>query len=226
MELTVADFSSRGADELITRLLRGKTAGELEKQTPRYLFIKSHSLRLSGEQLCDCWCVAAGRMTPLRSGWRLRSLSNHSQLGTWRVNISCRVSALSLSVDLLKDELKLLGYLFIFIFYFLKRKTLYRIYEKTHVDLYNLFKPGGMHILFVKITFLLWLIGITRGEWQGAFPPKYLSRFKHVLLTFVSSFNWLFWSFALVSIITNFLFKAHFSLLRQLLLHTHKDFSH
>lgn len=50
------------------------------------------------------------------------------------------------------------------IFFLPEAKTHYRIYEKTHVDLYNHFKPEGMHIFFVKLTFLLSLIAQARGE--------------------------------------------------------------
>lgn len=69
---------------------------------------------------------------------------------------------LSLSVDLTQGWTEI-----VFAFSLSKRKTHYRIYEKTHVDLYNHFKPEGMHILSVKLTFLLSLIGVTRGEWRG-----------------------------------------------------------
>lgn len=74
----------------------------------------------------------------------------------------CVFLTLSLSVDLTQGWTEI-----VFVFSLSKRKTHYRIYEKTHVDLYNHFKPEGMHILSVKLTFLLSLIGVTRGEWRG-----------------------------------------------------------
>lgn len=55
---------------------------------------------------------------------------------------------------------------FLFCFHRTHRATLYRIYEKTHVELYHRFKPEGMYIFFVKLTFLLWLIARAKGEWR------------------------------------------------------------
>lgn len=56
-----------------------------------------------------------------------------------------------------------------------------RIYEKTHVDICHHLKPEGMPIFFVKLTFLLSLIALTRGEWragilQGKKKFLYLNR--------------------------------------------------
>lgn len=76
----------------------------------------------------------------------------------------------------------------LFCFYPAERKTQYRIYEKTHVDLYNHFKPEGMHIFFVKLTFLLSLIAVTRGECRagGDSLEVVFSHFRIVLLRLLS----------------------------------------
>lgn len=146
------------------------------KQTACYLFIKSHSLCLSGEQL---WWLLVCRWKKNAPPQRMERLWSPSLIiSNPGLEVSTshaeRLSALYfflLSLDPLKDELKLFwDYLFVFPFFnsylsLLTRKTFYRIYEKTHVDLCNLFKPEGMHILFVKLTFLLSLIGITRGKY-------------------------------------------------------------
>lgn len=147
----------------------GKPLGGNTNKLPYCHFIKLCSLRLSGDQLSDCSCVR-GRKTPLGAERRMEIRSfptrdpkwQHLMLGVQRYCVFFNSLSLSLSVDLTQGWTEI-----VFVFSLSKRKTHYRIYEKTHVDLYNHFKPEGMHILSVKLTFLLSLIGVTRGEWRG-----------------------------------------------------------
>lgn len=144
----------------------GKPLGGNTNKLPYCHFIKLHACACLGTNWVIVHVSVEEKRPSVRSGgWR----SDHSQLGTRSDNISCSEFSvtvcfltLSLSVDLTQGWTEI-----VFVFSLSKRKTHYRIYEKTHVDLYNHFKPEGMHILSVKLTFLLSLIGVTRGEWRG-----------------------------------------------------------